>query len=123
MMAAPDMIGGTYEILDTDLMRRRSSQVVAKSGAEGLRGVGLVPAARSRGPVPGGLAVSIEDGDAAARANRAVTVEALAQLGTLDELDLRALAFFHRPVRHGPDGSAIATSVPRFELAPMTELM
>jgi L-asparaginase II len=122
MMAAPDMIGGTYEVLDTDLMRRRSGQVVAKGGAEGLRGVGLVPAPRSRGPVPGGLAVSIEDGDAAARASRAVTVEALAQLGTLDELDLRALAFFHRPVRHGPDGSAIATSVPRFELAPMTEL-
>ena len=123
MMAAPDMVGGTYEMLDTDLMRRRPGQVVAKGGAEGLRGIGLVPAARTRGPVPGGLAVSIEDGDAAARANRAVTVEALAQMGSLDELDLRALAFFHRPVRHGPDGSAIATSVPRFELAPMTELM
>jgi L-asparaginase II len=123
MMAAPDMVGGTYEILDTDLMRRRPGQVVAKGGAEGLRGIGLVPAPRSRGPVPGGLAVSIEDGDAAARANRAVSVESLAQIGTLDELDLRALAFFHRPVRHGLDGSAIATSVPRFELAPMTELM
>ena len=123
MLASPDMVGGTYEVLDTDLMRRRPGQIVAKSGAEGLRGIGLVPAPRSRGPVPAGLAVSIEDGDAAARANRAATVEALAQMGTLDELDLRTLAVFHRPVRRGPDGSAVSTSVPRFELAPLTELM
>jgi L-asparaginase II len=121
MMAAPDMVGGTYDVLDTDLMRRRQGQVVAKSGAEGLRGVGLVPAPRARGPAPAGLALSIEDGDAAARASRAVTVEALAQIGSLDELDLRALAAFHRPVRNGPDGSVVATSVPRFELAPGVE--
>jgi L-asparaginase II len=116
------MVGGTYEMLDTDLMRRRPGQLVSKAGAEGLRGIGLVPTPRSRGPAPGGLAVSIEDGDAAARADRAVSVESLAQIGTLDELDLRTLAFFHHPVRHGPDGSAVATSVPRFELAPLTEL-
>jgi L-asparaginase II len=104
-------------------MRRRPGQVVAKSGAEGLRGIGLVPAPRARGPVPAGVAVSIEDGDAAARASRSATVEALAQIGSLDELDLRALAAFHRPVRNGPDGSVVATSVPRFELAPIGELI
>jgi L-asparaginase II len=123
MMASPDMVGGTYEVLDTDLMRRRPGQVVAKSGAEGVRGIGLVPAHRTRGPVPAGVAVSIEDGDAAARASRAATVESLAQIGILDELDLRALAPFHRPVRNGPDGSVVSTSVPRFELAPTTELI
>ena len=122
MMASPDMVGGTYEVLDTDLMRRRPGQIVAKGGAEGLRGVGLVPAPRARGPVPAGLAISIEDGDAASRASRAATVESLAQIGSLDELDLRALAVFHRPVRNGPDGSVVATSVPRFELAPIAEL-
>jgi L-asparaginase II len=123
MMAAPDMVGGTYEMLDTDLIHRRPGQLVSKGGAESLRGIGLVAAARARGPVPGGVAVSIEDGDAAARANRAVTVEALAQVGSLDELDLRALAAFHRPVRHGPDGSVVATAVPRFEMAPIAELV
>jgi L-asparaginase II len=123
MTSAPDMVGGTYEVLDTDLMRRRPGQVVAKSGSEGLRGVGLVPAPRARGPVPAGVAISIEDGDAASRASRSATVEALAQIGSLDELDLRALAAYHRPVRNGPDGAVVATSVPRYELAPLAELI
>jgi L-asparaginase II len=123
MMRAPDLVGGTYEVMDTELMRRRPGHIVAKGGAEGLRGIGLVKAPRARGPVPAGLAVSIEDGDAAGRANRAATVEALAQMGSLDELDLRAMAPFHRPVRRGPDGTLVATAVPRFELAPIGELV
>jgi L-asparaginase II len=123
MMAAPDLVGGTDEVMDTELMRRRPGHIVSKSGAEGLRGVGLVRAPRARGPVPAGLAVSIEDGDAAGRANRAASVEAMAQMGTLDELDLRAMAAFRRPVRRGPDGSLVATAVARFELAPIGELV
>ena len=56
------------------------------------------------------------------RAIKAASVEALAQVGILDERDLRALAVFHRPVAQTPDRREAATSVPRFELAPLGEL-
>ena len=65
----------------------------------------------------------IEDGDGFARANRAVTVEALAQLGALSERDLRALAAHHRPQTRSPGGVVIAETVPDFELAPISELL
>ena len=49
-------------------------------------------------------------------------MEALAQLGRLDERDLRALAPYHRPASHGPDGAEVAMALPRFELAPLNEM-
>ena len=119
MMAAPDMVGGTYDDMDTELMRRREGLLVSKSGAEGLRGIGLVGGAGARGPAPAGVAISIEDGDGAGRANRAATVEAMAQMRALDERDLRSLAPFHRPITLGPDGSEVAVAVPRYELTPL----
>ena len=122
MIGAPDMVGGTYDTMDTELMRRRPGTLVSKSGSDGLRGIGLLATANGRSDQPTGLALKIEDGDGAHRASRAVSVEALAQVGTLDERDLRALAPFHRPAQHGPDGSEVAAALPRFELAPLHEL-
>jgi L-asparaginase II len=123
MMANPDLVGGTYEVVDTELMRRRPGLLVSKGGAEGLRGVGLLAGPGARGTVPAGLALRIEDGDGPGRASRAATLEALAQMGALDERDLRELARLHRPVSLAPDGSEAARSVPRFELAPLHELI
>ena len=123
MMAAPDMVGGTQESLDTMLMVRRSGAIVSKGGAEGLRGIGLLPGARGEGRPAAGVAVRIEDGDGFARANRAVTVEALLQLNALDERQLRPLAMQHHPISRSPAGEAIAETVPGFELAPISELL
>ena len=122
MIAAPDMVGGTYDDMDTELMRRRPGTLLSKSGADGLRGIGLLAGPDGRGNVPAGMAIKIEDGDGAGRASRAVSVEALAQVGTLDDRDLRALAPFHHPSKRGPDGSEVAAALPRFELAPLYEL-
>ena len=116
MMARPEMVGSSLESLDTELMRQRRGGIVSKVGTEGLRGVGLVRGI-GRGPAPAGVALTIEDGDGAHRASRAVTIEALAQIGTLDERDLRALAGAHRPITLGPQDEEIAVTVPRFELA------
>jgi hypothetical protein len=69
------------------------------------------------------MAVRIEDGDGFARANRAVTMEALIQLHVLGEGDLRALATQHQPVTAGPEGTIIARTTPEFELAPISELL
>ncbi|MDQ3492893.1 MAG: asparaginase [Chloroflexota bacterium] len=123
MMAAPEMIGGNGDVLDTRLMRVKPNRLVAKGGAEGLRGVGLLPG--SRGPDGGtaGLAVRIEDGDGFARAARSVTVEALHQLGVLSEVESRALAAHHRPQVRSTAGVLLAQTVPGFVLAPISELV
>lgn len=123
MMAAPEMVGGsTQEMLDTVLMKRRPRQLVIKGGAESMRGVGILAGARQRQAGSAGVAIKIEDGDGHGRANRAVTIEALSQLGVLDERDLRALAAHHRPASRDPQGRVVAESVVGFELAPLSEL-
>jgi len=123
MMAAPEMVGGTDQVLDTILMKRFPGRLVLKSGAESLRGIGMLPAARPQERTSGGLALKIDDGDGHVRANRAVAIEALAQLGVLDDRDLRALAMHHRPVTRDPHRQVIAEAVPHFELAPISELV
>jgi L-asparaginase II len=114
MMGAPDMVGGTYDNLDTELMRRRPGRLVAKAGAEGMRAIGLV-AHDDVGA--SGIAIKIEDGDMGRRAIKAASVETLAQVGVLDERDLRAMAAYHHPTVLAPGGGEAATALPRFELA------
>jgi len=122
MMAAPEMVGGTREASDTTLMRARPAALVCKGGAEGLRGIGLLPGARGERSPSAGVAIKIEDGDGFGRANRAVSVEALAQLGALDTQALERLTELHRPPSRDPRGIEIAASAPVFRLAPLSEL-
>jgi|GEM_PF-51861 len=118
MMGSPDMIGGTYDNLDTELMRRRPGRLVAKAGADGMRAMGLVGGG---GTEAAGIAIKIEDGDMSRRATKAASVETLAQVGLLDERDLRAMAAFRHPTVVAPDGSEAATAMPRFELPTQDE--
>ncbi|HUP83779.1 MAG TPA: asparaginase, partial [Candidatus Limnocylindria bacterium] len=122
MMAAPEMIGGTHNAPDTMLMRARPGLVVMKGGAEGLRGIGLLRGARGADSPAAGVAIKIEDGDLAKRANRAVTVEALSQLRVLNGAALERVADLHRPPMVDPRGVEIAQAVPTFRLAPLSEL-
>lgn len=122
MLAAPEMVGGTRDSTDTRLMRARPGLLVAKGGAEGLRGIGLLRGARGEGKPAAGLAVSIDDGDGHVRANRAATVEALSQLGVLDSEQLERLRELHRSPARDPRGVEIGESVATFELAPLSEL-
>jgi L-asparaginase II len=122
MMAAPDMVGGTDESLDTELMRRCSGRLVAKAGADGMRAVGLLERTGQDAVPASGLAIKIEDGDLSRRAIKAASVEVLTQLGMLTERDLRALSAFHHPTVRTPAGQDAAVASPRFELAPLAEL-
>jgi L-asparaginase II len=122
MMAAPEMVGGSRDSSDTQLMKARRGALVIKGGAESLRGIGLLRGARGANSAPAGIALKIEDGDPNARANRAVTVEALAQLGVLDGATLERLAELHRPPAYDPRGTEVGQSVASFELAPLSEL-
>jgi L-asparaginase II len=123
MMAAPEMIGGTNRMLDTQLMRLRPGGLVSKGGAESLRGIGVVPGAPA-GTVdgPAGIAVKIEDGDGFTRANHVVTLDALRQLGILGERDLVDLGPQWHPVTRDPHRRIVAETIPSFELAPIAEL-
>ncbi|MGC8635192.1 MAG: asparaginase [Candidatus Limnocylindrales bacterium] len=121
MLAEPDLVAG-HGRFDTDLARTLPGRVVAKGGAEALEGVALLPGVLPGHALAAGLAVKIEDGDGQGRARPAVTVEALRQMGVLDEEALRRLAPHQRPLLLDPRGVAVGEVVASFELAPLSEL-
>ena len=81
MVEAPEMVGGTRQRLDTDLMRALPGQIVSKVGAEGVQLLGLLPCPRY--PRGLGIAIKIEDGDTR-RARDPVVLETLRQLGLFE---------------------------------------
>lgn len=82
MLEYPEMVGGTSNRLDTDLMRESKGKVISKVGAEGVQLLGVL--ASSRFPHGLGIAIKIEDGDIR-RARDPVVIETLRQLGAIDE--------------------------------------
>lgn len=98
MTTHPELIGGTSDRLDTEIMRAAPGRLVSKVGAEGVYTVGILPCADW--PRGFGLALKIEDGDDH-RARPTVVIESLRQLGVLADESLEAVAryaFF--PVRN-----------------------
>jgi L-asparaginase II len=98
MIAYPELIGGTTERLDTEIMRGARGQLISKVGAEGVYTAGILPS--EEWPNGLGLALKIEDGDDH-RARPTVVIESLRQLGILHDESLEAVsryAFF--PVRN-----------------------
>lgn len=101
MTAYPELIGGTSERLDTEIMRAAPGRIVSKVGAEGVYTAGIRPC--ERWPNGLGLALKIEDGDDK-RARPTVVIEALRQLGVLHDESLEAVsryAFFPLQNRRG----------------------
>ncbi|MBV8858105.1 MAG: asparaginase [Acidobacteria bacterium] len=82
MNARPELVGGTHERFDTEVMRAGRGSLVSKIGAEGVYTAGLLPC--ERWPEGMGLAFKIEDGEDR-RARSTIAIEALRQLGVLDE--------------------------------------
>ncbi len=94
----PELIGGTSDRLDTEMMRATKGTLISKVGAEGVYTAGILPC--KRWPRGLGLALKIEDGDDH-RARPTVVIESLDQLGVLDDEALEAVshyAFF--PIRN-----------------------
>ena len=100
MMAHPELVGGDRRNLDTSLMRAAPGALVSKGGAEGVLAIAIL------GEEPRGLAIKVEDGDAAHRARSAAAVAALRQLGALDVAAAtdRTLAPFASPPIVDPRG-------------------
>jgi L-asparaginase II len=109
MIEYPEMVGGTRDRLDTDLMRAAggplAAPVISKIGAEGVQLLGVKP--NRRYPKGLGVAIKIEDGDVR-RARDPVVIETLRQLGLLNADQLaelsryaRSTVFNHRQVEVG----------------------
>lgn len=122
MLASPEMVAGTRDRLDTSVMKALPGRVVAKGGAEGLRGFSILPGSPGHA-IASGIALKIEDGGGFERATSAASVETLRQVGLLDAAALRALARYHRPKALDPRGETTAEAIPEFELAPVGELL
>jgi L-asparaginase II len=94
MTTYPELIGGSRERLDTEMMRAAKGRLISKVGAEGVYTVGVLPC--NDWPHGLGLALKIEDGDDH-RARPTVVIESLRQLGVLADESLEAVsryAFF-----------------------------
>lgn len=122
MLAHPELVAGSRGRLDTALMKAAPGSLVAKSGAEALSCIGILPGTRSAGSTASGLALKIEDGGGYDRGIHAATVEALAQLGVLSDPALRMLAHYHRPPSLDPHGRVAGEAIASFELVPLGEL-
>ena len=113
------------ERLDSALMKTAPGRVVSKSGMEALRGVGILRGRRNgtSDMAASGFALKMEDGDGYERGTYAATVEALRQVGLLDESAVRQLGRYHRTPSYDPHGNLAAEAIPEFELVPVGELV
>lgn len=113
MLTHPEMVGGTSERLDTELMRAGAGTLISKVGAEGVYTVGV----RHSSTYPQGLgfALKIEDGEDR-RARPTVVIDALRQLGVLNESTLRDLAAYSRFTVRNHRGDDVGSVSPNFNL-------
>lgn len=113
MSAYPEMVGGSAERLDTEVMRAAPNRLVSKVGAEGIYTAGVLPC--EQWPRGLGIALKIEDGDDR-RARPTAVIETLRQLGILQNAELKPLApYASFPVRNH-SGKLVGEVRPRFNL-------
>jgi len=126
MLKFPYLIAGKKRIC-TELMTLMGSRFVAKSGAEGVYCVGVLPSAvsaspmlREAGAVGGvGITVKIEDGNHNVR--HQVTVGVMQQLGLLSDEDMVVLKRYTTvPIKNWA-GTVVGESKPVFRIEQIPE--
>jgi len=113
MIKHPEIIGGSTDRLDTEMMRAAGGRLISKVGAEGVYTVGVLP--NEDWPTGLGLALKIEDGDDY-RARPTVVIEALRQLGVLHHESLKAVARYARFPVSNRRGDTVGEVRPAFKL-------
>jgi L-asparaginase II len=114
MIQFPEMIGGTKERLDTELIRIGGGRLISKIGAEGVYTVGVLPS--EKWPKGLGLALKIEDGDDH-RARPPAVIEALRQLGVFTDEELEALVAYSPTIIRNRRGECVGEARVVFDLA------
>ena len=113
MVDFPEMVGGTKNRLDTELIKAGRGRLISKIGAEGVYTVGVLPCAEW--PNGLGLALKIEDGDDH-RARPPAVIEALRQLNVLAANELVALASYSPTVIRNRRGERVGEARAAFTL-------
>ena len=113
MIDYPEMVGGTRNRLDTELIKAGEGRLISKIGAEGVYTVGVLPC--PDWPDGLGLALKIEDGDDH-RARPPAVIEALKQLNVLSEKDLAALSSYAPTVITNRRGERVGEARAAFTL-------
>jgi L-asparaginase II len=113
MTGFPELIGGSKDRLDTEMMRATKGRVISKVGAEGVYTVGVLPGAEW--PSGLGLALKIEDGDDH-RARPTVVIESLRQLGVLSGESLANVSRYARFPIKNRRGDLVGEVTPAFDL-------
>jgi L-asparaginase II len=114
MVNFPEMVGGTVDRLDTELIRVGQGRLISKIGAEGVYTVGVLPS--EQWPEGLGLALKIEDGDDR-RARPPAVIEALRQLNVLDDEALDTLRPYAAPSIFNHRGEPVGKVMPVFQIA------
>lgn len=113
MTTHPELVGGTVERLDTEMMRATGGAIVSKVGAEGVYTASVLPCVKW--PLGLGLALKIEDGEDR-RARPTVVIESLRQLGVLDKAAQFALEPYASFIVRNHRGDAVGDIRAAFEL-------
>jgi L-asparaginase II len=113
MIDFPEMVGGTKDRLDTELIKAGAGRLISKIGAEGVYTVGVLPG--DKWPHGLGLALKIEDGDDH-RARPPAVIEALRQLNVLSMTELAALASYAPTVIKNRRGERVGEARAAFTL-------
>jgi L-asparaginase II len=113
MLDYPQAVAGSTKRLCTDLMTVCAGRLIAKTGAEGVYSIGVLPCEAYRNGL--GIAIKIEDG--AERALGPVVVETLVQLELLTEAEERCLRDWRIPMIRTHNGRIAGHMKPVFELA------
>ena len=113
MVAYPEMIGGTRDRLDTELIRAAAGKLISKIGAEGVYTVGVLPSAGWPNGI--GFALKVEDGDDK-RARPPAVIDALRQLGVLSNDDLAALSKYSPEIITNRRGDRVGEAHAAFKL-------
>jgi len=113
IIAFPEMIGGSKDRLDTELIRAGKGRIISKIGAEGVYAVGVLPCADW--PQGLGLALKVEDGDDR-RARPPAVIDALRQLSILSDAELKALSAYSPTVITNRRGERVGEARAAFSL-------
>jgi L-asparaginase II len=113
MIDFPEMVGGTKDRLDTELIKAGKGRLISKIGAEGVYTVGVLPT--TQWPSGLGLALKIEDGDDH-RARPPAVIDALRQLDVLATAELAALASYAPAVIKNRRGERVGEARAAFTL-------
>jgi len=116
MMAHPFLVAGP-ERFDTAIMEAASGKLIAKTGAEGYFGVGIMPNVLQPGSSALGIMVKISDGDLKERARPVVIMSILRHLGLLSsDMEQQLQDYDRHPIVNWRD-------IPVGEIRPSTQLV